>query len=154
MNDLIIYNTDDGKSNVALLVRENQVWLTQNQLAELFDTTVQNIGLHIKNILQDNELEEISVIKDSFITAEDGKQYQTQHYSLEMILAVGFRVRSKRGVQFRRWANTVLRSYLEKVFFIDSERLKKIFESGELDEEVVCRHFRHTTQHGAIESLQ
>ncbi len=73
MNDLIIYNTDDGKSNVALLVRENQVWLTQNQLAELFDTTVQNIGLHIKNILQDNELEEISVIKDFFITAEDGK---------------------------------------------------------------------------------
>ncbi|WP_386693249.1 MULTISPECIES: virulence RhuM family protein [unclassified Lonepinella] len=124
MNDLIIYNTDDGKSNVALLVRENQVWLTQNQLAELFDTSVQNISKHINNLLQDNELDANSVINYYLITAEDGKQYQTQHYSLDMILAIGFRVRSKRGVQFRRWSNTVLRSYLEKGFLVDSERLK------------------------------
>ncbi|EEW78483.1 hypothetical protein BV095_00960 [Haemophilus influenzae] len=76
MNNLIIYNTDDSKSHVALLVVENEAWLTQNQLAELFDTSVQNIALHIKNILKDKELDEYSVIKDYLITAQDGKQYQ------------------------------------------------------------------------------
>ncbi|MFK3559099.1 virulence RhuM family protein [Pasteurella multocida] len=124
MSDLIIYNTDDGKSNVVLLVADNEAWLTQSQLAELFDTSVQNITTHIKNILQDNELDEFSVIKDYLITAQDGKQYQVKHYALEMILAVGFRVRSPRGVQFRRWANTQLRTYLEKGFLLDKERLK------------------------------
>lgn len=78
MNDLIIYNTDDGKSHVALLVVENEAWLTQNQLAELFDTSVQNITLHIKNILQNKRLDEFSVIKDYLITAQDGEQYQAK----------------------------------------------------------------------------
>lgn len=79
MNDLIIYNTEDGKSNVALLVVENEAWLTQNQLAELFDTSVQNISEHIKNILKDKELDENSVIKDYLITAQDGKNYQVKY---------------------------------------------------------------------------
>ncbi|MGX2975448.1 virulence RhuM family protein [Ursidibacter arcticus] len=124
MADLIIYNTEDGKVNVSLFVQDNEVWLTQNQLAELFDTSVQNVGIHIKNILQDNELDPFSVIKDFFITAQDGKNYQVKHYELAMILAVGFRVRSPRGSQFRRWANTSLRTYLEKGFLMDDERLK------------------------------
>ncbi|WGE42094.1 virulence RhuM family protein [Actinobacillus equuli] len=124
MSDLIIYNTEDGKSKVSLFVQENEVWLTQNQLAELFDTSVQNIGMHMKNIIKDKELDEISVIKDFFITAADGKNYSVKHYSLAMILAVGFRVRSPRGTQFRRWANTSLRTYLEKGFLMDDERLK------------------------------
>ncbi|WP_409500850.1 virulence RhuM family protein [Mannheimia glucosida] len=131
MSDLIIYNTEDGKSNVALLVVENEAWLTQNQLAELFDTSVPNITTHIKNILQDKELDENSVIKDYLITAQDGKNYQVKHYSLEMILAIGFRVRSPRAVQFRKWANSTLRTYLEKGFLIDSERLKN--PQGRLD---------------------
>lgn len=124
MTDLIIYNTEDGKSNVSLFVEGDDVWLSQNQLAELFDTSAQNIGLHIKNILQDNELDEVSVIKDFFITAADGKKYSVKHHALAMILAVGFRVRSPRGSQFRRWANTSLRTYLEKGFLMDDERLK------------------------------
>ncbi|HGO5824268.1 TPA: virulence RhuM family protein [Mannheimia haemolytica] len=131
MNDLIIYNTEDGKSNVALLVVENEAWLTQNQLAELFDTSVPNITTHIKNILKDKELDENSVIKDYLITAQDGKNYQVKHYSLEMILAIGFRVRSPRAVQFRKWANSTLRTYLEKGFLIDTERLKN--PQGRLD---------------------
>ncbi|MDU8923358.1 virulence RhuM family protein [Pasteurellaceae bacterium LIM206] len=131
MSDLIIYHTEDGKSNVALLVAENNVWLTQNQLAELFSTTVPNINTHIKNILQDKELDEDSVIKFYLITAEDGKQYEVMHYSLEMILAIGFRVRSKRGVQFRQWAGSTLKTYLEKGFLIDSDRLKN--PQGRLD---------------------
>ncbi|OOR99147.1 hydroxyacid dehydrogenase [Haemophilus paracuniculus] len=124
MSDLIIYNTEDGKSKVSLFVQENEVWLSQNQLAELFDTSVRNVSEHIKNILQDNELDENSVMKDFFITASDGKNYRVKHYALAMILAVGFRVRSPRGVQFRRWANTSLRTYLEKGFLMDDERLK------------------------------
>ncbi|HDR1021548.1 TPA: virulence RhuM family protein [Pasteurella multocida] len=124
MANLIIYNTEDGKSSVSLFVEGNDIWLTQSQLAELFDTSAQNIGLHIKNILQDNELDKFSVIKDFFITASDGKNYSVKHYALAMILAVGFRVRSPRGSQFRRWANTSLRTYLEKGFLIDDERLK------------------------------
>lgn len=131
MSDLIIYNTDDGKCKVSLLVQDNEAWLTQNQLAELFATSVQNISEHIKNILSDNELDEISVIKDSLITAQDGKQYTVKHYSLPMILAIGFRVRSPRGVQFRKWANSTLQHYLEKGFLIDSERLKN--PQGRLD---------------------
>lgn len=124
MSDLIIYNTEDGKSKVSLFAADGEVWLTQHQLADLFDTSAQNIGLHIKNILQDNELDEDSVIKDFFITATDGKNYNVKHYSLAMILAIGFRVRSPRGSQFRRWANNSLKSYLEKGFLMDDERLK------------------------------
>lgn len=124
MSDLLIYNTEDGKTKVALFTAEGDVWLTQNQLAELFDTSVQNVGTHIKNILEDKELDEISVIKDFFITAADGKNYSVKHYALAMILAVGFRVRSPRGTQFRRWANSSLKSYLEKGFLMDDERLK------------------------------
>lgn len=131
MSDLIIYNTDDGKSKVSLLVQDNDAWLTQSQLAELFATSVQNISEHIKNILFDNELDENSVIKDYLITAQDGKQYQVKHYALPMILAIGFRVRSPRGVQFRKWANSTLQSYLEKGFLVDSERLKN--PQGRLD---------------------
>ena len=78
MNDLIIYNTNDGKSHVALLVVENEAWLTQNQIAELFNTSVQNITTHMQNILQDKELDEFSVIKDYLITAQNGEQYQAK----------------------------------------------------------------------------
>lgn len=131
MSDLIIYNTDDGKSKVSLLVEDNEAWLTQSQLAELFATSVPNIATHIKNILSDNELDENSVIKDYLITAQDGKQYQVKHYALPMILAIGFRVRSPRGVQFRKWANSTLQYYLEKGFLVDSERLKN--PQGRLD---------------------
>ena len=124
MSDILIYQTEDGRTQVNLLVQEHTVWLNQSQLAELFDTSVPNIATHIKNILEDKELYEDSVIKDFLITATDGKQYQVKHYALEMILAVGFRVRSKRGVQFRRWANEVLTGYLEKGFVLDDKRLK------------------------------
>lgn len=124
MSDFIIYNSPDGKVCVSLLQDKESVWLSQNQLAELFDTSVPNIAIHIKNILEDNELDEKSVIKDYLITALDGKNYQVKHYSLEMILAIGFRVRNPRGVQFRQWANRHLQVFLQKGFIIDKERLK------------------------------
>ena len=117
--ELILYNSADGKSSVSLLARDGSVWLNQMQLAELFATSVPNISQHINNILKDKELTADSVIKNYLTTATDGKPYQVKFYSLEMILAVGFR-----GVQFRQWANRNLAEYLRKGFVIDDERLK------------------------------
>ena len=122
--NLIIYNTDDGKVKVALYARDGNIFMSQAQLAELFDTSVQNISNHILNILNEKELLENSVIKDYLITAADGKDYNVRFYALDMILAIGFRVRSVRGTQFRKWANTHLKQYLIKGFVVDNDRLK------------------------------
>jgi hypothetical protein len=124
MNDLILYTTEDGRSQIKLRAQEQTVWLTQLEMAELFDATKQNISLHLKNIFEDGELDGVSVVKESLTTATDGKRYQTLLYNLDAILAVGYRVRSPRGVQFRRWASTILKEYLAKGFVMDDERLK------------------------------
>lgn len=122
--DIIIYNTEDGKASVSLMTKDGNVWMNQNQLAELFDTSKQNIGQHITNILEDRELDDNSVVKNYFTTASDGKEYKVTFYSLDMILAIGFRVRSKRGVQFRKWANQNLKEFMIKGFVMDDNRLK------------------------------
>ena len=124
MSNIIIYNTQDGETSVSLLAKDGMVWMSQTQIAELFATTKQNISLHIQNILEEKELEQNSVVKEYLTTANDGKNYSVTHYSLEMILAIGFRVRSKRGTQFRQWANKNLKEYMIKGFVIDDERLK------------------------------
>lgn len=124
MENLIIYNTDDGNAKVSLYAKDGTVWLTQAQMAELFQTTKQNIGYHLRKCYEEQELDENSVVKYYFTTAADGKNYKTAFYNLEAILAVGFRVRSPRGTQFRKWANTTLKEYLQKGFILDDERLK------------------------------
>ncbi len=124
LQNVVIYNTADGKASVKLYAQDGMVWMSQNQLAELFDTSKQNIGQHLTNILNEKELFEKSVVKNYFTTAADGKKYNIAHYSLEMILAIGFRVRSPRGTQFRIWANRNLREYMIKGFVMDDERLK------------------------------
>ena len=121
---LILYTSEDGKSRIQLRADENTVWLTQLEMADLFATSKQNISLHLQNIFEDGELREASVVKDSLTTATDGKAYTTKLYNLDAILAVGYRVRSPRGVQFRRWASTILKEYLLKGFAMDDERLK------------------------------
>jgi len=121
---LILYTTEDGKSRVQLRTSEHTAWLTQLEMADLFDATKQNISLHLKNLFDDGELLESSVVKESLTTAADGKDYQTKLYNLEAILAVGYRVRSPRGLQFRRWASSVLKEYLLKGFVMDDVRLK------------------------------
>ncbi len=121
---IIIYNTPDGKAKVTLFARDGSVWMNQNQLAELFDTSKQNIGQHIANVLEEKELDANSVVKNYFTTAADGKQYEVAFYALDMILAIGFRVRGKRGTQFRIWANQNLKAYMIKGFVMDDERLK------------------------------
>lgn len=122
--NIIIYTSPDGKASVCLYAKDGTVWMNQKQIAELFATSKQNVGQHIINILQEKELEENSVVKDYFTTAEDGKEYQVAFYSLDMILAIGFRVRSRRGTQFRIWANRNLKEYMVKGFVIDDQRLK------------------------------
>ena len=122
--NIIIYKTADGKASVALYAKDGNIWMNQNQLAELFATSKQNISLHINNILKEGELPKNSVVKDYLTTASDGKEYNVTFYSLDMILAIGFRVRSKRGTQFRIWANKNLKEYMVKGFLMDDERLK------------------------------
>jgi hypothetical protein len=123
-SDFILYTPQGGKPGVALYVRDGNVWLNQAQLAQVFGSTKQNIGQHIAAILEEGELDENSVVKYYFTTASDGKNYKVAHYSLEMALAIGFRVRSKRGTQFRIWANQNLKEYIVKGFVMDDERLK------------------------------
>jgi len=122
--NIIIYNTADGKASVSLYTKDGNVWMNQSQLAELFDTSIPNVSMHISNILKEKELASNSVIKDYLTTASDGKEYNVTFYALEMILAIGFRVRSKRGTQFRIWANQNLKEYMIKGFVMDDERLK------------------------------
>lgn len=123
-SNIIIYNTTDGKASVALYARDGKIWLNQQQMAELFGTSKQSISHHIVNILKEKELNTDSVVKHYLTTASDGKQYDVVFYSLEMILAVGYRVRGVRGTQFRQWATRHLSEYLVKGFTMDDERLK------------------------------
>ncbi|SDW18583.1 virulence RhuM family protein [Nitrosomonas oligotropha] len=124
MTQLILYTGEDGQAQVQLRADLGTVWLTQLEMAELFHTTKQNIAKHLKAIFVEKELSEESVVNHWLTTAADGKNYRVAHYNLDAILAVGYRVRSPRGVQFRRWASTVLAEYLHKGFVMDDERLK------------------------------
>ena len=122
--NIIIYRTADGRTSVALYAKDGKIWLNQQQMAELFATSKQLISHHIVNILKEKELDKISVVKQYLTTAADGKNYNVIFYSLEMIIAVGYRVRGVRGTQFRQWATEHLTEYLVKGFTMDDERLK------------------------------
>ena len=123
-SDFIIYETEDNVSKVSVRLVEETVWLTQKQLAEIFDTTKQNIGQHIKNIVEEGELDKNSVVKFFFTTAADGKNYNTEHYNLDMIISLGYRINSKVATKFRQWATERLKEYIVKGFTLDDERLK------------------------------
>jgi hypothetical protein len=125
-SDILMYQTEDGQTKIDVRLEGGTVWLPQAALAELFQVTKQNISLHLKNIFSEKELAEDSVVKEYLTTATDGKKYRTKHYNLDAIIAVGYRVRSHRGTQFRRWATERLKEYLVKGFVMDDERLKNI----------------------------
>jgi hypothetical protein len=124
LKNIIIYRTADGRASVTLYAKDGKIWLNQQQMAELFATSKPNISMHIANILKEKELTEESVVKNFLTTAADGKNYNVVFYSLEMIIAVGYRVRGVRGTQFRQWATEHLTEYLVKGFTMDDERLK------------------------------
>jgi hypothetical protein len=124
MSELLLYQTPDGKTKIRLRAEDGSVWLSQLEIADLFASSKQNVSLHINNILSEGELPEQAVVKENLTTATDGKRYRTKLYRLDMILAVGFRVKGLRGTQFRQWAGTHLAEYLVKGFVMDDERLK------------------------------
>lgn len=143
-NEIIIYNTDDGKSEIELHLENNTVWLNQTELAELFQTSKQNISKHIKAIFDDGELEKKVVVNYKLITTQHGaiegktQTKEVAYYNLDMILAIGYRVRSPRGIQFRNYASTVLKEYLIKGFAMNDDRLKE-FGGGTYFKELLER---------------
>lgn len=123
-SQFLLYTAPDGKVHVEVFFKDETVWLTQKKMAELFECSVDNVSLHLKNIFKEGELEEKSVIEESSATAADGKTYKTKFYNLDAIIAVGYRVNSKKATQFRIWATKTLREYIIKGFAMDDERLK------------------------------
>ncbi len=124
-NKIIIYQTEDGQTKVSVHFEDETVWLTQKLMAELFEVSVPTVNEHLKNIFSAGELDENSVIRKFRITASDGKEYQAKHYNLDTIIALGYRVNSKRATQFRIWATARLRDYIIKGFALDDERMKQ-----------------------------
>jgi hypothetical protein len=113
--EIILYQPDDNSTQIEVRIEEETAWLTQAQMAELFQTTRNNITLHISNVFKEKELNQISVCKESLLTALDGKNYKTIFYNLDVIISVGYRVKSQRGTQFRIWANRVIRVFIKGV---------------------------------------
>lgn len=122
--EVIIYKTEDGLTRLSVNLKDETVWLSLNQIAELFERDKSTISKHIKHVFEEGELEEKAVVAYFATTAADGKEYQVEYYNLDVIISVGYRVKSKRGTQFRIWANKVLKEYLIKGFAMDDERLK------------------------------
>ena len=136
--DIIIYQTEDGKTKIEVTLADETVWLTQAQLVELFQSSKANISEHIKHIFKEGELDEKSVVRKFRTTAADGKDYSTNYYNLDVILAVGYRVRTGRGTQFRIWATQVLREYLVKGFALNDDFLKNM-GGGKYWQELLAR---------------
>lgn len=129
-SEIVIFKTQDGKTDIDVKVEDGTVWLTQGQMVELFNTTKQNISLHIKNIFDEGELDRNSVVKEYLTTAADGKNYNTKYYNLDIIISVGYRVKSTIGTQFRTWATQVLKEYMVKGFSMNDRMLKEAGGGG------------------------
>lgn len=125
-NEIIIYQTEDGQTKIDVKFEDETVWLTQAQLCELYQTSKSNISEHIKHIFEEEELDEKSVVRKFRTTAADGKNYNTIHYNLDMIISLGYRVKSKIATNFRRWVTERLKEYMIKGFTMDDERLKNL----------------------------
>lgn len=146
--EIVIYQSDDGTASLEVRLEEETVWLTQAQLVEFFQKTKQNISLHIRNIFKEGELRERAVVKEYLTTAPDGKRYLTKYYNLDVIISVGYRIKSQRGTQFRIWATRVLKDHLVKGYTINERRLA---EQGLADmEEAVALLSRTLTRHESL----
>lgn len=124
-SQLIIYQTEDGQTKIQVKMEDETVWLTQDQMAELFAKGRSTITEHIHNVFNEGELDEKSVCREFRRTGTDGKEYVVKHYNLDVIISVGYRVKSRRGTQFRIWATQRLKEYIIKGFALDDERLKQ-----------------------------
>jgi hypothetical protein len=124
MSEILIYQSSDGKTKLDVTLEDETIWLSQKQLCDLYGKSKSTISEHIKAIFEDEELHRDSVVRNYRTTASDGKNYNVEYYNLDMIIAIGFKVRSRSGVQFRKWANSTLKEYIVKGFVMDDERLK------------------------------
>ena len=136
--EIILYQTEDGKTRIQVRLENDTVWLNQSQMADLFQTSIPNVSMHIRNIFREGELQENSVFKDFLITAADGKRYRTNYFNLDVIISAGYRIKSHRGTQFRIWATQRLREYLIKGFTLDDERLRQA-GGGDYFDELLAR---------------
>lgn len=137
-NDIVLFETKDKSISLPVQVTDDTVWLTQTQMTELFSTTKQNISLHINNCFKEKELDKNSVVKDFLTTASDGKSYRTNYYNLDVIISVGYRVKSQRGVEFRRWANGVLKQYILNGVAVNNKRLENLGKTVELQSRIIA----------------
>jgi prophage maintenance system killer protein len=137
-NDIVLFETEDEKVRLTVPIQEDTVWLTQAQMTELFDTSKQNVSLHINNCFKEGELDKGSVVKDFLTTAADGKKYKTKYYNLDVIISVGYRVKSQRGIEFRRWANKVLKDYIIKGYAINDKRLEALQKTVEIQAKMLA----------------
>ena len=126
--ELVVFETEDNKVRLEVSVEDETVWLTQAQMTQLFETSKQNVSLHINNCFKEGELDKDSVVKDFLTTAADGKRYKTKYYNLDVIISVGYRVKSKRGVEFRKWANSVLKQYILQGYAVNNNRIAQLGE--------------------------
>lgn len=129
-SNMIIYTTEDGLTKIETTFDEDTVWLSIDQMAELFQRDKSTISRHIKNVFSEGELQRESVVANFATTAADGKTYQVDYYNLDVIISVGYRVKSRRGTQFRIWATNILKEYMKKGFAMDDERLKNLSGGG------------------------
>ena len=136
--ELVIFETLDKEISLSVEILKNTVWLTQNQMAELFKTTKQNISLHANNCFKEGELDKKSVVKESLTTAADGKNYKTKLYNLDVIISIGYRVKSKRGVEFRQWANEILKQYILKVYLLNKKRLQALEKTVDIQTKMLA----------------
>ena len=127
-NEIVIFTSEDGQVSLDVQMEDETVWLSQAQMVNLFQTTKQNISLHINNCFKEGELDREAVVKESLTTASDGKNYKTKIYNLDVIISVGYRVKSKRGVEFRRWANSVLKQYILQGYAVNNNRINQLGE--------------------------
>ena len=132
--ELLMYQTEDGQTKIDVRVEDETVWLTQAQMVLLFQTSKQNISLHIRNIFREDELNEEAVVKEYLTTADDGKSYKVKYYNLDVIISVGYRVKSHSGTQFRMWATQRLKEYIIKGFTMNDDLLKKAGGGNYFDE--------------------
>ena len=137
-NEIVLFETEDEKVRLTVPIQEDTVWLTQAQMTELFDTSKQNVSLHINNCFKEGELDKGSVVKDFLTTASDGKNYKTKYYNLDVIISVGYRVKSQRGIEFRRWANKVLKDYIIKGYAINDKRLEALQKTVEIQAKMLA----------------
>ena len=135
----LVYSAEDGRTKIDVRLENETVWLTQQHMADLFQTSKQNVGQHLKNIFEEGELAENSVVKNFFTTASDGKDYRTNHYNLDAIISVGYRVKSAVATRFRIWATQKLREFIVKGFVLDDERLKNPDQPFDYFEELLRR---------------